>query len=290
MNRETAADAAKILRKGGCRSVHIGGGEPFLNFEGLLVVIGELNKAGIRIEYIETNAFWASEPAAAERLRRLAGEGIDALCISVDPYHAEYVPYGLPLLLGEACEREGMGYFLWKREFLPALSELDAAKTHSRAEFEAVLSKAYIDRAARLYGISYGGRAVNIEDEFGPRQPPETLEADASPCKNLLSTGHFHVDLEGFFIPPGCTGIKLPLAEAAFGIPEGKYPAFEALYRNGAAGLAALARERGFKPRAEGYAGKCGLCFYARAFLAGKGGCPELDLRHYEEAMKYYSD
>jgi hypothetical protein len=288
MSRETAAEVAGLLSRGGCRSVHIGGGEPFLNFEGLMAAIEELHRAGIKIEYIETNAFWAEDPDAAERLKRLAAKGIDALCISVDPYHAEYVPYSLPLLLGDLCEQTGMGYFLWKREFLTALSRLNGAKAHSRAEIEKVLSDKYIANTARLYGIGYGGRAVNIEDEFGSPQPAETLAADGSPCKNLLSTGHFHVDLEGYFIPPGCTGIKIPLAEAAFGIPEGKYPAFEALYHNGIAGLAALARKQGFEGRNQGYADKCGLCFYARKFLAEKGGCPELNPRHYEEALKYY--
>jgi hypothetical protein len=292
MSRERAAETAGLLRRGGCASVHIGGGEPFLDFEKLLAVTGELHRAGIRIEYIETNAFWASEAGVPEKLRRLAEAGIDALCISLDPYHAEYVPYGNPLRLAAICEQSGMGYFLWKREFLSALSVLDAEKVHSRADMEKAVSASYVGGAARAYGISYGGRAVNIEDEFASPRPAARFEGDFSPCANLLSTGHFHVDWEGFFIPPGCTGIRLPLAEAAFGIPEGKYLAFEALYARGVAGLCALAGEQGFKPRESGYASKCGLCFYARAFLAGKdqgeGRFPELNLKHYEESMKYY--
>jgi hypothetical protein len=291
MSRERAAETAELLRRGGCPSVHIGGGEPFLDFEKLLAVIRELNRAGIGIDYIETNAFWASEAGVPEKLRRLAEEGIDALCISLDPYHAEYVPYGNPLRLAGICERSGMGYFLWKREFLPALSALDASKAHSRASMEKAVSAGYVGGAARSYGISYGGRAVNIEDEFNAPRPAGQFEGDLSPCGNLLSTGHFHVDWEGFFIPPGCTGIRIPLPEAAFGIPEGKYPAFEALYAHGVAGLCTLAREQGFEPRESGYASKCGLCFYARAFLAekdqGEGRFPELNKKHYEESMKY---
>jgi hypothetical protein len=292
MSRERAEETAGLLRRGGCPSVHIGGGEPFLDFEKLLAVIGELNKARIGIDYIETNAFWASEAGAPEKLKILAEEGIDALCISLDPYHAEYVPYGNPIRLAKICEHIGMGYFLWKREFLSALSALDASKTHSRADMEKAINGGYIGGTARAYGIGYGGRAVNIEDEFGPPRPAGQYEGDKSPCGNLLSTGHFHVDLEGFFIPPGCTGIRIPLAEAAFGIPGGKYPVFEALYSNGVAGLCKLAKERGFEPRKSGYASKCGLCFYARKFLAekdgGKGIFPELNGKHYEESMKYY--
>jgi hypothetical protein len=186
-----------------------------------------------------------------------------------------------------------MGYFLWKREFLSALSRLDASKAHNRAGMEKALSEKYIGSTARAYGIGYGGRAVNIEDEFGvPRPAGQCITEETPPCRNLLSTGHFHVDWEGYFIPPGCTGIRIPLAEAAFDIPKGKYPVFEALYTNGVAGLYALAKEHGFKPRESGYASKCGLCFYARKFLAeqdrAKGDFPELDGKHYEEAVKYY--
>ena len=46
-----------LLKQGNIGSVHIGGGEPFLDFQGLIMVIKSLAKAGIRLDYIETNAF-----------------------------------------------------------------------------------------------------------------------------------------------------------------------------------------------------------------------------------------
>ena len=168
VDEETARKICALLVKGGCRSVHIGGGEPFLDFEGLLMMIRKLRKARVTVEYIETNAFWAAEPCgsgikrARETIERLLKEGADTLCISVDPFHAEYVPWGAPLALAELCDRSGMGYFLWKREFLPALSRLDSSKPHSRPDMEKVISRDYIRNTASLYGIGYGGRAVNI--------------------------------------------------------------------------------------------------------------------------------
>jgi hypothetical protein len=274
------------LRSGNCGSVHIGGGEPFLDFEGLLVLIRELRREGIRLDYIETNAFWAADDDAADRINALASEGVPALCISLDPYHAEYVPYGLPLKLAQKCRNAGLGFFLWKEEFLPVLSKLAPERSHSRAEMEQGLSRDYIAETASAYGIQPGGRAVNIEEEYLPARPAETLLDDV-PCRGLLSTGHFHVDGEGFFIPPGCTGLRIPLAEIVGGIPEKKYPLFEALYTGGIRSLWQFAAARGFTDQNKGYPSKCGLCFHLRRYLVPEG-FSELDPEHYRESLGYY--
>ena len=292
---ESAEKICRILRKGGCRSVHIGGGEPFLDFNGLLVMIQKLEEAGITLEYIETNAFWALQEHGGtkpqEKMKALSALGAVTLCISVDPYHAEYIPYGVPLALAELCEKNGVDYFLWKQEFLPLLSRLDPNIAHSRAEMEKNISKTYIDQTARQYGIGYGGRAVNIDRQFGSCRHVENFAFDNSPCRNLLSTGHFHVDMDCFFIPPRCTGIRIPLTEAVSGIPEGKYPTFEALYTGGLSALLELALRYGFIPGKatvpESFPSKCNLCFHLRHFLSGMD-FPELDRHHYEEALKYY--
>jgi hypothetical protein len=291
VDEESAEKICTHLRKGRCRSVHIGGGEPFLNFDGLLIMVRALKKAGITLEYIETNAFWVNDATspktAREQLECLLKEGAGTLCISLDPYHAEYVPYGAPIALAELCDKTGMGYFVWKQEFLSLFSHLNPAKAHSREDMEKAVSKDYIQRTAQLYGISYGGRAVNIEREFVKPVPVENFTSDDSPCHNLLSTGHFHVDKDCFFIPPRCTGLRLPLAEAVDGIPQGKYPVFEALYHGGISALFKLAVQHGFSPDSAGYTSKCNLCFFLRRFLSEKDFA-ELDKNHYEEALKYY--
>ncbi len=45
-------------------------------------------------------------------------------------------------------------------------------------------------KTTKAYGLSMGGRVVNIEEEFLKKKP----------------AGHFHVDVRGRYIPPGCTG------------------------------------------------------------------------------------
>jgi hypothetical protein len=144
-----------------------------------------------------------------------------------------------------------MAYFLWKRQFLRLLSGLERSSAHSREELEEYLRPGYIGDTARSYGIRLGGRAVNIEEEYGPSHSLAELfsgGAKNSPCGDLLSTGHFHVDQDGYFIPPGCTGLRIPLAEAVDGIPAGKYPVFETLYEGGPAALLDFAGAWGFSP------------------------------------------
>jgi hypothetical protein len=277
-----------VLRRGNIASVHIGGGEPFLNFEGLVMAITELNRAGITLDYVETNAFWAGDrDLSLGYLHTLKDLEAGALCISLDPYHAEYVPYGLPVKLAKLCEETGMDHFLWKPQFLRRLSGLESSSVHSREELEEHLRPDYISSTAREYGLRIGGRALNIEEEYGGSHPLAKLLDKVPPCPDLLSTGHFHVDQEGNFIPPGCTGLRLPLKEAVEGIPPGKYPLFEALYEGGVPALLDLARVRGFVPEAN-YASRCNLCFHIRAFFAGEGFA-ELDENYYEESLKYYA-
>jgi hypothetical protein len=287
MSGERARQICELLNRGNIGSVHIGGGEPFLDFEGLLGVIGALRESAIRLDYIETNAFWAAGASAAAKIEALLSQGVEALCISIDPYHAEYVPYHYPLLLAKKCDAAGLGYFLWKREFLSILSPLDGNRVHGRAEMEEHISGAYIRDTAAAYGLRLGGRAVNIEEEYGDYHLIEDLTGKTF-CGELLSTGHFHVDPRGYFIPPGCTGLRIPLAEAVGGIPAKKYPVFEALYRGGLKELLGLAKSLGFTEDKKGYPSQCNLCFQMRAFLARNGTFPELDGEHYQESRGYY--
>jgi hypothetical protein len=285
ITKEKIIEICHTLVSGRIGSVHIGGGEPFLDFQSLVMVIREAAKAGITLDYVETNAFWAHDPSCGEYLAILMQEEVRALCISVDPFHVEYIPWEYPVSLARFCEKQGMGYFLWKQEFLKTLSPLDSKKLHPRQAIEAV-SPDYLEKTAAVYGIRVGGRAINIEEEYGYFKPVAGI-LDDFPCNDLLSSAHFHVDLEGFFIPPGCTGLRLPLEEALSGIEHDKYPIFQALYSGGISSLYQISLDHGFSPDEKGYPSKCNLCFHIRSFLAPQGFA-ELDPDFYIESLKYY--
>ena len=134
ITKEKIREICSLLKKGHIGSVHIGGGEPFLDFEGLLEVVRCLNSSGIRLDYIETNAFWANNSIRDEYITALVDEGVRALCISIDPFHAEYVPWENPVNLAYACDKKGLDFFLWKEGFYKTLSGLDEKKHYSRKE------------------------------------------------------------------------------------------------------------------------------------------------------------
>jgi len=291
MTEKTMDDALGLLREGGCRSVHIGGGEPFLDFDGLLMLLQKANKHGINVDYIETNACWATdEETIVKHINALRKVGADTFCISLDPFHAEYVPYAYPLRLAQVCQKENFGFFLWQERFLPMLRNTDPNKAHTRAELEQSIGKGYIRDTANAYGIRMGGRAVTIEAEYHENKPIDSV-LNSTPCRSLVSTGHFHVDMYNRFLPPGCTGIAIPLEDAVRGISDGKYPVFDALLSGGVAELYEFAKTLGFEADPKGYASGCNLCFFICKYLSLHGDCnhmafAELDKEHYTESLR----
>ncbi len=287
MTKEIAKNTAAILKKHGCPGIHIGGGEPFLSFEDLQQMVEGLAEGGLKINYLETNANWATEQqSVAKKLDILYNLGVESFCISVDPFHMEYVPTDRALQLAQWCGYYGMGFFLWQQNFLDSIRNLPTNRTYSRAEIEEGLGKGYVRTTAKYYGVRYGGRALNIEEEFYKTYPLAEI-LDDTPCHDLLSTNHFHIDPHGMFIPPECTGLQLPLDKAVAGIEEGTYPAFEALLHSGVTALYALAKQYDYEEKKE-YTSKCALCFDIRYHLAKIGSFAELNLEHYQASREYY--
>jgi hypothetical protein len=240
-----ADEVCGLLREGGCSSVHIGGGEPFLDFDGLVMLIQTLGKYGINVDYLETNAFWADDrDMIRKHLSELKKVGADAFCISNDGFHAEFVDPKHPALLAEVCQQTGFGYFMWRCD---------------------------------VNSVRYGGRAVHLEPKGG--------KGKSRNC-DLLSVNHYHVDLYSNFVPPGCTGISIPLREALGGIPVGKYRVFEALMSGGVGALMKLASENNVV-LSDMDKSACTVCFELRKGLSMVGGFGELDREFYEESVVY---
>ena len=265
------------LREKGCDTIHIGGGEPFVNLEGLVALAKVIIDEGIKIKFVETNAFWVND-YSIEVIEMLQEIGVSALSISIDPFHLEYIPYGNPLLLARLCKEVGMKYGLWKNKYVKILSALDSSITYTYNDLEDIFKN--VDIVAE-YGVTYGGRAISFEKSKFPRWEADEL-ANSQPCKCLSSGNHFHVDLYGRYIPAyECTGIFIPLNEIVVGLPSNKYPVFEALYENGIMGLYRYALSKCFIPDPTGYSSTCAMCFYIRGWLSRNAPSPELDTSYY---------
>ena len=287
MTPEIVERICHLLKERGIKSVHIGGGEPFLNFEGLMKVIETVHRLGFKIDYVETNGFWvADEETALAYLTALKKAGVKQLLISLDPYHAEYVPIALPLRLVELCQRFELEYILLKETFQELLAGIDHDKIYSRAELEKEISPQYVLEVAKSYGLSWSGRSVRIEAEYSTHRPLDEIVAISEPCRYLLKTKLFHIDVYERYVMT-CTGIAFPLVDAIRGIPKGKYPVLETLVAKGPAGLLAYAKDLGFKEE-NTYPSPCSLCFHIRHWLSENGDLLELDSEYYQEALAHY--
>lgn len=267
MSENTADKIFKGLKSLSCHSVHIGGGEPFINFDGLLTVCGSAAKNAVQIDYIETNASWAVDKIKTDaKLAALKSAGIDCLLISADPFHNEFIPFERVRLLADRCEKNNLSFFIWQQKYIRSVSEFDDSKTHFLEEYEKKFGENYLAEASRAYGMHYNGRAILLSDMINPKKPAEYF-LDGSPC-HITFANHFHVDLNGYFIPPSCTGFQLYfddiLSDGIFG---GKYKNFLAVKEGGLDALYHNAAEAGFTPDSDGYSCKCSLCFDIKEYL-----------------------
>ena len=133
------------VKGNGCRSVHIGGGEPFVKPGALKECLRAFRGSGVGIDYIETNASWVGTGAGAADsaadttgagaaalrpealLEELLDLGADTLLISISPFHNEYVPYAKTERLIRACRSAGMGIFPWVEGFIGDLAAFDTS-------------------------------------------------------------------------------------------------------------------------------------------------------------------
>jgi len=290
ISEEAAERIVKRLKQAGVYSMHIGGGEPFLKFEALCALLRAMQRYGIGVDYIETNAFWARDDREIEKkLGVLRSLGVDTIMVSIDPFHIEFVPLERPIRLVQALRRAGMDYFIWQDRFLERLLPLDLKTTHTKEELSALLGENYIADTAREYGVKVNGRALAIVRSVYEAVSAEEI-LDDEPCSGMLSGMHCHVDLNEKVIPSGCPGISIDLDEFLAGrLPKEKYPAAYRLYTGGVRALYDYAREAGFEPDEKGYATKCSLCCAVRAWLnENKPSCdiaPDCFYREMKRAM-----
>ncbi len=268
ISRDTALELFNFCKRNNCYSLHIGGGEPFLNRKGLLDVAMASHEIGIHIEYIETNSSWyVNEHQACNMLDRLLSLGITTLLVSISPFHLEFIPLRKVYGVINACKKTGMKIFPWTSDFLYEFSRLDPDKTYSFSELKEIFGEGYIKNIPQRYWIHPGGRALNYFFH-GNMSLNELLETYSSGCKELSDTTHFHFDLYGNFIPGLCAGLSLKKDDLFNDISSKKYPILSILFAEGIKGLFEFAKNYGYKPsNNKKYGSKCSLCFEIRRFF-----------------------
>ena len=140
-----AEKSLKKVPRLGCRSVHIGGGEPLLRPDKLTTVLEIADDLGVSVDYVETNSSWFKDPdSATDLLLRLRKHGLNTLLISISPFHNESIPFFKVKGVIEAGQRAGVGIFPWVTDFVSDLSQFDPGQTHSLEEYYQIFSRDYL--------------------------------------------------------------------------------------------------------------------------------------------------
>ena len=271
-----------VIKKLGRPSVHIGGGEPFLHPEKLFTVLDVAREVGVTIDYIETNSSWVKDEAWTDDvLRGVRAQGVYCLLLSMDPFHNEYIPFIKVKKLMAACRRTGLDVFPWRAEFAEDLQRLDVHRTHTLDEFAEAFGDGYIRNLINRYGPTERGRSLDLVRPYRRHLPADTiLDRNETPCRELDSTSHFHIDLYGNYLPGLCSGLAIHREDLGQPVADDTYPFLNALYTRGIRGLYELATQTAaFQVRPEGYMSKCDLCFHIRKYLVTESTIKSPDLQ-----------
>jgi hypothetical protein len=269
IDRETLGKILQKIKSLGCNSIHVGGGEPFLDPDGLKMVVEVVRSHGVHIEYVETNSSWFNgRGSAIEILSSLKESGLSTLLISMSPFHNEHIPFYRVKGVIEACRETGINIFPWISEFYPEIDAFDDRATHTLSEYEDKYGGNYLSRIPSRYWIHFGGRALKTFAEvYGTKNSRDIISANKGGCKELLDVSHFHLDLYGNYIPGLCSGLAIRCDDLGSNLSPENYPLLTTLYIEGIAGLFDIATtDYGFQPSKD-YMSKCDLCFDIRRYL-----------------------
>jgi hypothetical protein len=271
IDSQTTEANLRMVRSLGCTSVHIGGGEPLLRPAALEKVLETAVRAGVSIDYVETNSSWFKDrDSAIQILTRLRGHGLHTLLVSISPFHNEFVPFYKVKGVIEASRRAGIEIFPWIADFIQDLSEFDPHKPHDPSAYQQRFGRDYLTGVLQRYWVHLGGRALDtFRPFFKAKSFKQIMKENSGSCQPELSdTSHFHIDLFGNYIPGLCSGLAIFRDDLGKALPPEKYPLLSALYQSGIRGLAEMARhEFGYSPARNDYINKCDVCNEIRTFL-----------------------
>lgn len=260
----------------GCR-VHLTGGEPFGDYGRLIELCRDAQREGLGpLEKVETNGFWATDEALVRlRLDELNKAGMEAISISADPYHQQFVPIEQVRMLSRVASEtlsSDRVQVRWRDWLVEGFDTGGLTPDERRELFEKYSVRGrerFCGRAAELLA---GDLPIHALQDFAGK-----------PCRNALLRGrHVHVFPGGLLMPGTCAGIILgrvgPQTVAGIwrGLSDdpGSHPLAAILADHGPLGLLDLAVRHGYRPR-DGYAGKCHLCWELRKHLARQGVWPD---------------
>jgi MoaA/NifB/PqqE/SkfB family radical SAM enzyme len=250
--------------------IHLTGGEPFLYFDRLAQIVEQAHRQGLKgLEYIETNASWATDAVEIrDRLRFLDTNGMEKLKISWDAFHAEFIGPDAVLRLKEIAEQVlGSNRVLvrWQR-YLQTPVKIRGLETREKNE---VYRQALEQDACR-----FTGRAAFRLAGLMAGRPAESFSGRN--CKSeILGAKGVHIDPAGNVFSGQCGGIvvgnvqETPLDKMWAQFDPARMPFWRTLVEDGPLGFLRQAQAAGYVSLGQ-YASKCHFCTDLRRFFFDK--------------------
>jgi hypothetical protein len=250
------------------KGLHIGGGEPFLNFELLLRTIELCIEQGIALQYAETNAGWCADDEVTTTLfKTVRDSGLPAILISVSPFHNEFIPFRYTeRAVAIASDIFGaMNVLVYTDFFFRQLQKFDPDQKLAFNRYVNTIGRDQFSQDLIQYYqiIPCGRMATRLNYLYQPQPAPAFFNTNCH--AEFTNPHHIHIDPYGNYIVSFCAGISLgdarDLAKLYAGIDLTERPLLEILLETGVEGLFKLAKDQfDYVEQEAGYIAKCHLC------------------------------
>ena len=255
--------------------LHIGGGEPLVNYEMVEDIISYVRKKNINLEYMETNGFLLLKDGE-KKVQELKEAGLSCMLLSISPFHNEFISaHNTRKVLGTIISVLGnRGIFPWHTGYFNFLERVSPDKPVKLEEYFKNFSLSEIlYQLTSVMHIHPGGRGAGLFSRYMDLYPAEkVIKKD---CKrSLASPVHAHIDYKGNYITGFCSGLRIGKETALDlkklyneGIDLSEYPLLKMLIQGGLKELYDYAVSKGYEPKKEGYVASCHLCLDIRLYL-----------------------
>jgi uncharacterized Fe-S cluster-containing radical SAM superfamily protein len=261
----------KILKKKvSFVSLHLTGGEPFINFPLLIESVKLCKNYGIHF-FVETNCYWAkNEEIAEEKLKQLKENGLNSIMLSYSIFYLEKVPVeNFEIAMKKSFEIFGMENVTFYT--MSAYKMIKESGIKGNMKFDdslKIIGEEKFLKFLRNYIVPKGKCLYTLENWFVKFRAEKFKGANC--IAEFLNPYHIHIDLYGNYITSFCSGITpgnfYDVLDEGININD-KILNF---LMTDIYDLLLWAESYGYK-RKEGYINKCHLCLDIRKFLIKNG-------------------
>jgi len=246
------------------------GGEPMLFPNRAISACKKAHQLGIpRIEML-TNGVWGkNRRRALELASRLKRSGLNALGISVDAFHLQFIPLEYPRNAALASVQAGIEQVTWN---VAVLESLNGKNRYDRKTSEILESLKPMEIEAHIHRVIPVGRATRNLRKYLKQEPLQ------GPCSGDPILENALTSSESVTIEPSgevdiCWNLaignakKKPLGKIIQEYQWQESPIIRTLVEEGPTGLIKDAEKRGFRFQEAHYINKCHLCIEVRKVI-----------------------